>query len=175
MPLSIQYKDFSVWQQSDIWKGNIQSQEAYWLNMYKGEIPVLDMPTDYERPSIRQYEGESFEFSLAHELSKQLRVMEESTGSTLYMILFAAYTILLSKYSGQEDLVVGTPVAGRTHLDLEPVVGMFVNTLAIRSYPEGSKTFHEYLHEVKETMIHAYQNQDYPLEELIQNIKLKKD
>ena len=174
-PLSIQYKDFAVWQQSDIQKRNIKSQEAYWLDQFHGDIPVLDMPADYERPAIRDYEGESFEFLIPEHLKQRLSQMEEDTGATLYMILLAAYTILLSKYSGQEDIIVGTPSAGRTHLDVEPVVGMFVNTLVIRNHPAGRKTFDAYLNEVKENMLDAYKNQDYPLEELIQHLHLPKD
>ncbi|AJC23743.1 non-ribosomal peptide synthetase [Bacillus velezensis] len=174
-PLSIQYKDFAVWQQSDIQKRNIKSQEAYWLDQFHGDIPVLDMPADYERPAIRDYEGESFEFLIPEHLKQRLSQMEEDTGATLYMILLAAYTILLSKYSGQEDIIVGTPSAGRTHLDVEPVVGMFVNTLVIRNHPAGRKTFDAYLNEVKENMLNAYKNQDYPLEELIQHLHLPKD
>lgn len=174
-PLSIQYKDFAVWQQSDIQKRNIKNQEAYWLNQFHGDIPVLDIPADYERPAIRYYEGESFEFLIPEHLKQRLSQMEEDTGATLYMILLAAYTILLSKYSGQEDIIVGTPSAGRTHLDVEPVVGMFVNTLVIRNHPAGRKTFDAYLNEVKENMLNAYKNQDYPLEELIQHLHLPKD
>ncbi len=174
-PLSIQYKDFAVWQQSDIQKRNIKNQEAYWLDQFHGDIPVLDIPADYERPAIRDYEGESFEFLIPEHLKQRLSQMEEDTGATLYMILLAAYTILLSKYSGQEDIIVGTPSAGRTHLDVEPVVGMFVNTLVIRNHPAGRKTFDAYLNEVKENMLNAYKNQDYPLEELIQHLHLPKD
>lgn len=174
-PLPIQYKDYAVWQQTETQRQNIKKQEAYWLNHFHDEIPVLDMPTDYERPAIRNYEGESFEFLIPTELKQRLSQMEEATGTTLYMILMAAYMILLSKYSGQEDIVVGTPVAGRSHMDVESVVGMFVNTLVIRNHPAGRKTFEDYLNEVKENMLHAYQNQDYPLEELIQHVHLPKD
>ncbi|KAF1677376.1 hybrid non-ribosomal peptide synthetase/type I polyketide synthase [Bacillus sp. SKDU12] len=174
-PLSVQYKDYAVWQQSDIQKRNIKSQETYWLDQFNGDIPVLDMPADYERPAIRDYEGESFEFLIPKHLKQRLSQMEEDTGATLYMILLAAYTILLSKYSGQEDIIVGTPSAGRTHLDVESVVGMFVNTLVIRNHPAGRKTFDAYLNEVKENMLNAYKNQDYPLEELIQQLHLPKD
>ncbi|KXJ38924.1 non-ribosomal peptide synthetase [Bacillus spizizenii] len=174
-PLPIQYKDYAVWQQTETQRQNIKKQEAYWLNHFHDEIPVLDMPTDYERPAIRNYEGESFEFLIPTELKQRLSQMEEATGTTLYMILMAAYMILLSKYSGQEDIVVGTPVAGRSHMDIESVVGMFVNTLVIRNHPAGRKTFEDYLNEVKENMLHAYQNQDYPLEELIQHVHLPKD
>ncbi|WP_411810120.1 amino acid adenylation domain-containing protein [Bacillus amyloliquefaciens] len=143
-PLSVQYKDYAVWQQSDIQKRNIESQEAYWLDQFRDDIPVLEMPADYERPDIRDYEGESFEFVIPEHLKQRLSQLEENTGATLYMILLAAYTILLSKYSGQEDIVVGTPSAGRTHLDVESVVGMFVNTLVIRNHPAGRKTFDAY-------------------------------
>ncbi|MBK4203178.1 amino acid adenylation domain-containing protein [Bacillus subtilis] len=174
-PLPIQYKDYAVWQQTETQRQNIKKQEAYWLNHFHDEIPVLDMPTDYERPAIRNYEGESFEFLIPTELKQRLSQMEEATGTTLYMILMAAYMILLSKYSGQEDIVVGTPVAGRSHMDVESVVGMFVNTLVIRNHPAGRKTFDDYLNEVKENMLNAYQNQDYPLEELIQHVHLPKD
>ncbi|RPK06396.1 Malonyl CoA-acyl carrier protein transacylase [Bacillus subtilis] len=174
-PLPVQYKDYAVWQQSDIQKRNIKSQEAYWLNQFRDDIPVLDMPADYERPAIRDYEGESFEFVIPEHLKQRLRQMEENTGATLYMILLATYSVLLSKYSGQEDIVVGTPSAGRTHLDVEAVVGMFVNTLVIRNHPAGRKTFDAYLNEVKENMLNAYKNQDYPLEELIQDLQLSKD
>ncbi|WP_416654228.1 amino acid adenylation domain-containing protein [Bacillus amyloliquefaciens] len=174
-PLSVQYKDYAVWQQSDIQKRNIQSQEAYWLEQFRDDIPVLEMPADYERPDIRDYEGESFEFVIPEHLKQRLSQLEENTEATLYMILLAAYTILLSKYSGQEDIVVGTPSAGRTHLDVESVVGMFVNTLVIRNHPAGRKTFDAYLNEVKENMLNAYKNQDYPLEELIQHLHLSKD
>ncbi|MBT9250225.1 non-ribosomal peptide synthetase/type I polyketide synthase [Bacillus halotolerans] len=174
-PLPVQYKDYAVWQQSDIQKRSIKSQEAYWVDQFRDDIPVLDMPADYERPAIRDYEGESFEFVIPEHLKQRLRQMEENTGATLYMILLAAYTVLLSKYSGQEDIVVGTPSAGRTHLDVEAVVGMFVNTLVIRNHPAGRKTFDAYLNEVKENMLNAYKNQDYPLEELIQDIQLSKD
>ncbi|MCC2115055.1 amino acid adenylation domain-containing protein [Bacillus halotolerans] len=174
-PLPVQYKDYAVWQQSDIQKRSIKSQEAYWVDQFRDDIPVLDMPADYERPAIPDYEGESFEFVIPEHLKQRLRQMEENTGATLYMILLAAYTVLLSKYSGQEDIVVGTPSAGRTHLDVEAVVGMFVNTLVIRNHPAGRKTFDAYLNEVKENMLNAYKNQDYPLEELIQDLQLSKD
>ncbi|MGP3784991.1 condensation domain-containing protein [Paenibacillus sp. 1A_MP2] len=153
----------------------MKKQEKYWLDVFSGEIPLLDLPTDYERPEILSNEGDLFEIAMEEELFTDFRKMEVLTGTTLYMIILAAYTILLSKYSGQEDIIVGTPIAGRTHAELEPVMGMFVNTLAIRNYPEGEKTFTEYLLEVKEHMLSAYENQDYPFEELIERVHITKD
>lgn len=135
----------------------------------------LELPTDYERPDTLRYEGDRLDIVVKDDIAAGLRELEVQTGTTLYMILLAAYTILLSKYSGQEDIIVGMPIAGRTHAELEPVMGMFVNTLAVRNQPAGDKTFAAYLLEVKENMLNAYENQDYPFEELIKKIDLTKD
>ncbi|MBJ8191553.1 hypothetical protein JDS79_32765, partial [Bacillus cereus] len=134
---------------------------------FDGELPTADLPMDYERSAARSYEGAHLEFDVEASLSARLRELAAERESTLFMVLLAAYTVLLSKYSGQEDLVVGTPVAGRTNADLEPVIGMFVNTLAIRNRPADDKTFLSYLEEVKETALGAFENQDYPFEELV--------
>ncbi|MCP3774856.1 amino acid adenylation domain-containing protein [Paenibacillus sp. MZ04-78.2] len=174
-PLPVQYKDYAVWQQSEARGKRYRSQEAYWLERYRDDTPALDLPTDYKRPSTRSYEGEAFEFHIPPELQQRLHQLAEATGTTLYMIMLSAYMILLSKYSGQDDIVVGTPIAGRTHLDLEHVVGMFVNTLVIRSQPSGRKSFDAYLAELKEELIRAYQNQEYPLDELIRHLPVPKD
>ncbi|WP_157244253.1 condensation domain-containing protein, partial [Paenibacillus elgii] len=136
-PLRIQYKDYAAWQQADVHGEWMKRQEAYWLDVFRGELPVLDMPTDYPRPAVRSFEGDTVTFTLGQAGSEKLHQLAAQTGSTLYMVLLAAYMTLLHKYSGQEDVVVGTPIAGRPHADLEPVIGMFVNTLALRSYPAG--------------------------------------
>ncbi|PQP81878.1 non-ribosomal peptide synthetase [Paenibacillus sp. PCH8] len=174
-PLRIQYKDYAEWQQIQLHSERMKKQEKYWLSVFGENIPLLDLPTDYERPETLSYEGDVLDIVLEEDILPGLRKMEALTGTTLYMILLAAYTILLSKYSGQKDVIVGTPIAGRTHAELEPVMGMFVNTLAIRNYPAMDKTFTEYLLEVKENMLNAYENQDYPFEELIEKVHLTKD
>lgn len=174
-PLRIQYKDYAEWQQIQLHSERMKKQKKYWLTVFGESIPLLDLPTDYERPETLSYAGDVLDIVLQEDLLPGLRKMEALTGTTLYMILLAAYTILLSKYSGQEDIIVGTPIAGRTHAELEPVMGMFVNTLAIRNYPAGDKTFTEYLLEVKENMLNAYENQDYPFEELIEKVNVTKD
>lgn len=130
---------------------------------------------DYERSTVRNYEGAHLEFDVDASLSARLRELAAERESTLYMVLLAAYTVLLSKYSGQEDLIVGTPVAGRTNADLEPVIGMFVNTLALRNRPSGEKTFLSFLDEVKETALGAFENQDYPFEELVERLNVKRE
>ncbi|QNR66951.1 amino acid adenylation domain-containing protein [Paenibacillus peoriae] len=174
-PLRIQYKDYAVWQQSKAHRERIGRQEAYWLQTFEGELPTADLPMDYERSAARSYEGAHLEFDVEASLSARLRELAAERESTLFMVLLAAYTVLLSKYSGQEDLVVGTPVAGRTNADLEPVIGMFVNTLAIRNRPSGDKTFLSYLEEVKETALGAFENQDYPFEELVERLNVKRE
>ncbi|WP_139384705.1 condensation domain-containing protein, partial [Salmonella enterica] len=101
--------------------------------------------------------------------------LARENGSTLYMVLLAAYTAFLSRLSGQEDIIVGSPIAGRPHKDLEPILGMFVNTLALRTRPEGGKPFVQYLQEVRETALEAFEHQDYPFEELVDKLELTRD
>ncbi|MGG4186772.1 amino acid adenylation domain-containing protein, partial [Paenibacillus jamilae] len=115
------------------------------------------------------------EFAISLEDSEQLKQLAAQTGSTLYMVLLAAYSTLLHKYSGQEDIIVGTPIAGRPHAELEGLVGVFLNTLAIRNYPSGDKTFLDYLQEVKEHALSAYEHQEYPFEELVEKLNLTRD
>ncbi|WP_050900457.1 non-ribosomal peptide synthetase [Paenibacillus elgii] len=174
-PLRVQYKDYAVWQQSAAQRERMQRQEAYWTSVLDGELPVLELPTDYARPSERSYEGDELRFVIDKAKAERLLQIAEDTGATLYMLLLAAYTILLHKYSGQEDVIVGTPVAGRTHADVEPIVGMFVNSLAIRSYPAGDKPFLSYIEEIKETTLQAFDNQDYPLEGLLEKVQVAWD
>ncbi|WP_025028834.1 non-ribosomal peptide synthetase [Caldalkalibacillus mannanilyticus] len=174
-PLRIQYKDYAVWQQSQVQSEQTKQQEAYWLDVFAGDLPVLEMPTDHVRPALQNFSGGSFEFIIPPDISKKLKKLAAQTGSTLYMLLLATYTTLLHKYSGQEDVIVGTPIAGRAHADLEAVIGMFVNTLAIRSYPSGEKTFLHYLNEIKEITLSAYEHQEYPFEELVEKVVVNRD
>ncbi|WP_336604367.1 amino acid adenylation domain-containing protein, partial [Paenibacillus sp. MMS18-CY102] len=174
-PLRIQYKDYAAWQQTDVQSERLKKQEAYWLEVCSGEIPVLDLPTDYARPAVKSFKGDTFEFVIDKERSEGLRQLAAQTGTTLYMVLLSAYTALLSKYSGQEDIIVGTPIAGRAHADLQQILGMFVNTLVMRNAPSGEKPFHTYVQEVKENALRAYENQDYPFEELVNKLDVARD
>ena len=173
--LTIQYKDFSEWQNQMLRSDSMKVQKEYWLGVFSGELPVLSMPTDYPRPSIQSFEGNSISFEMDGDLVKGLSHIASKRGATLYMVLLAAYNILLSKYSGQEDIVVGSPIAGRRHADLEGVIGMFVNTLAMRNNPGSFKTFSQFLNEVKENALKAYANQDFQFEELVESLNLNRD
>ncbi|WP_068776273.1 non-ribosomal peptide synthetase [Paenibacillus sp. FJAT-26967] len=173
--LSIQYKDYAVWHHKLAKDGILKKQEEYWLERFQGELPVLNLPADGPRTQIRSFEGDSLSVRLAPELLKRLHQLAAETGTTFYMVMLAAYGIVLSKYTGQEDIIVGSPAAGRPHSDLEPVIGMFVNTLAMRSYPAAGKNFRDYLQEVKTSTLGAFQNQDYPFDELIELLDIPRD
>ncbi|MGF6358105.1 amino acid adenylation domain-containing protein/non-ribosomal peptide synthase protein (TIGR01720 family), partial [Paenibacillus sp. 4624] len=174
-PLRIQYKDYAVWQQSDEQKEQLKREETYWLERYQGELPVLEMPTDYPRPAVQSFEGQTLTSFVNEETNEGLKQLAAQRGTTLYMVLLAAYTVLLHKYTGQDDLIVGTSIAGRTHVDTQPLIGMFVNTLALRNYPTSEKTFLSYLDEVKETTLGAYEHQNYPFEELVDKVQVTRD
>ena len=173
--LRIQYKDFTVWQQELFKSEVIAKYEEYWIKNLSGEIPVLNLATDDIRPAVQSFEGDRLQFTLKAECAAKLNRLAQANGSSLYMVLLAVYNILLSKYTGQEDLIIGSPIAGRPHADLEKIIGMFVNTLAMRNYPSGAKTFQEFLKEVRENALAAYEHQDYPFEELVVKLNLRRD
>ncbi|TDF92724.1 non-ribosomal peptide synthetase [Paenibacillus piri] len=171
----IQYKDYAVWQQSFRQTEVYRMQEAYWLEQFAGELPVLDLPGDYTRPAVQTFAGERIPFSIDAGLPQALNELALATGTTLYMVLLAAFSAFLAKLSGQNDVVVGSPVAGRPVAELERAVGMFVNTLAMRTHPDGEKTFASYLLEVKRTAVEAYECQSYPFEELVGKVGSRRD
>jgi non-ribosomal peptide synthetase component F/acyl carrier protein len=172
-PVRIQYKDFVLWKESKEEKEALEKQEAYWLKEFDGEVPLLDLPIDY--PRSRSVDGNIIEFQLTGEESRQLRDLAADGGVTMFMVFLAIYNILLSKITGQEDIVVGTPAAGRGHSDLERTIGMFVNTLALRNYPKGDKNVTEFLAEIRERSLQAFENQDYPFEDLAEKVALDRD
>jgi hypothetical protein len=173
--LRLQYKDYSEWQNSAEQKQTLNQQEAYWLKTYQGEIPTLNLPWDYIRPALQSFEGSDIDFAFNNEQAAKMKTLALEQEATLYMVLLALYYVFLAKISGQEDIVVGTPVSGRNHSDLEPIIGMFVNTLALRNYPSAEKTFTQFLQEVKQRTIQAFDNQDYPLEELVEKLEIRQD
>ncbi|MGQ3482135.1 condensation domain-containing protein, partial [Paenibacillus sp. TY11] len=174
-PLRVQYKDYAIWQQGETQQDWMKRQEMFWLDNFRGELPLLDLPTDFTRPAVRSTAGDMVVFGLEREVSERLKELAAQTGSTLYMVLLAAYTALLHHYTGQEDIIVGTPIAGRRYADLEPIIGMFVGTLAIRNYPTAAQTFRRYVEDVKKRALQAYEHQDYPFEELVEKLNVKRD
>jgi amino acid adenylation domain-containing protein len=171
--LKLQYKDFTEWQNGLLESGEMKKQEGYWLNRFRGDIPVLNMPLDYPRPPVYNAFGNCFNFSIDKAITTALKQLALEMETTLYIVLLTAYTVLLSKYSGQEDIVVGTPVAGRSHADLENIIGLFANMMAMRNQPRREKTFSQFLEDVKKNALDAYENQEYQFEQLVWNLNIK--
>jgi tyrocidine synthetase-3 len=165
--LRIHYKDFTQWQKKLHDSGEMKKQEEFWLKEFAGELPGVNIPLDYPRPEIQDFAGNNIGFALDAKESEFLKTMTHEKGATLFMVLLALYNLLLAKLSGKEDIIVGTGIAGRQHADLQQVIGMFVNTLAIRNAPTADKTFNQFLEEVKEKTLQALDNQDYFFEDLV--------
>ncbi len=174
-PLRLQYRDYSEWQQSESLKESIKKQEEFWLKEFEGEIPVLNIPTDYSRPLIQSDEGNTISFELGQDETTALNEMARLENTTLFMVMLSLYKIFLSKISSQENIVVGTGIAGRRHADLENMFGMFVNTIALNTYPSGEKTIKQFLSEIKEIIIKAFENQDYQFEDLVEKLVVQRD
>ncbi len=177
--LQFQYKDYSAWQRQVQSRGagtnSANSQAVYWRKQFEEEIPVLNLPTDFTRPVVQSFEGHSIRFELDKEHSRVLVELAKQEGATLYMVLLAIYNILLCKLSGQEDVIVGTPTAGRRHADIQYIIGMFVNTLALGNSPAGGKPFNAFLKEIKERTLAAFENQEYQFEDLLEELKVTRD
>ncbi len=173
--LKIQYKDFAAWQNKLLKTEHLKKQESYWVNLLGGEIPVLNLPADFPRPPIQSFEGDRKFFTVGRELTDKLNRLAAETNSTLFMVLMAAFNTLLYRYTGQNDILVGSPTSGRNHAYAEDLIGVFINTLVMRNYPKGDKTFIEFLREVKENSLKAFLNQEFPFEELVDKLQVKRD
>ena len=172
--LSLQYADYSIWQRKFIEGDVLEDQLSYWEDKLGGVTP-LSLPTDYKRPSIQSYEGSNISLRLDADLSNLLSDLCFKEGATLYMVLLSAFKVLLSRYSGQKDICVGTPIANRTQSELEDMIGFFVNTLALRSDLGGNPSFKEVLDSVKETTLDAYDHQLAPFEEVVDKVIATRD
>ena len=170
-PLTLHYKDYSEWLNSPDQKENIARQERFWLDEFSGSIPVLDIPSDFPRESIQDFIGNQVEFTIDNETTAALQQLAKERGVTLFMLMLAAFNLLLARVTGQTDIVVGTSIAGRRHADFEKIIGLFVNVLALRNRPYRDKPFTAFLDEVKHRTLAAFDNQDYPFDELAAQLK----
>ena len=171
-PLPIQYVDYSVWQRTWLEEGGILKQQlAYWQEKLAGVPESLDLATDYPRPNVRSFAGATYAFALDAQLTGQLKSLAQRRSGTLFMILLAAFKVLLYRYTGQNDICVGSPIANRQHGETEGLIGMFVNTLALRSQIEGEDTFAALLSQVKATCLEAYERQDTPFEKVVDMLR----
>ncbi|WP_071191495.1 non-ribosomal peptide synthetase [Trichormus sp. NMC-1] len=173
--LPIQYADLTLWQREWLAGEVLESQLNYWKRQLSGTLPVLELPTDYPRPPVQTYRGASHSFILSSELTASLKSLCQKEGVTLFMTLLAAFKILLSRYSGQEDVIVGTPIAGRNRREIEDLIGFFVNTLALRTDLSGNPSFRELLNRVRQVTLGAYAHQDLPFEKLVEELQLERN
>jgi amino acid adenylation domain-containing protein len=174
-PLTLQYKDYSEWQHSRLQEEAVEKQFSYWQEQFSDDIPVLELPLDFARPTVQRFEGTRTGFELTREDTYLLKELASTEEVTLYTVLLTVFYVFLSKISNSENIIVGTVSAGRRHTDLEQIIGMFVNTLALKNYPKTQKTFEDFLKTVNEKTLEAFENQDYPFEELVEKLPLNRD
>ncbi|MDQ3804120.1 MAG: amino acid adenylation domain-containing protein, partial [Acidobacteriota bacterium] len=169
--LPVQYADYALWQKQWLQGEVLERQMQYWREQLGGDLPVLELPTDRPRPAVQSYRGAHESFSLPVELAAALRELSRREGVTLYMTLLAAFQVLLSRYTGQQDVAVGSPIAGRTSVETEGLIGFFANTLVMRTDLSGDVSFRELLGRVREVSLGAYAHQHMPFEKLVEELQ----
>lgn len=174
-PLKIQYPDYARWQKKRLLQDNIRRQVDYWKEKLNGKLPVTDLPVAKKRPAVQTYEGARFTGIIPDDISKRLRSTADMEGVTLYMLLLAAFKVLLYKYTGQEEIIVGSPVANRNRVELESLIGFFTNNLVIRTGIDAKSSFRELLKTVRDVTLEAYANQDVPFEKIVEELNLPRD
>ena len=174
-PLPIQYKDYAVWQTSEDREKDQEKSRKYWLDQLKGALPVLELPTYQKRPLVKSYNGSSVVHHYSESFLETIKRYAQQADATLFMTLMAGVNALLYRYTNQKEIIVGTPVAGRSHPDLEHQIGLYLNTLAIRTKLEQDQTFKALLAQEKATLLSAYEHQDYPFDALVNELNIKRD
>ncbi|HWM92624.1 MAG TPA: amino acid adenylation domain-containing protein [Thermoanaerobaculia bacterium] len=169
--LPIQYPDFALWQRASLAGERLERLLGYWTEALRGAPPLLELPTDRPRPPVQSFRGATLPFSFPPELAATLRAFAAGEGATLFMVLLAAFAVLLSRRSGQQDLAVGTPVAGRTRPEIEPLIGCFINTLPLRIDLAGDPGFRALVAHVREVTLAAFAHQELPFEKLVEELQ----
>ena len=172
--LPIQYVDFAAWQKSEFKKPEFQEKLKYWSDTL-GDYSDLQLPIDKSRPATFSYKGDNFDFSLDKDLSAKLAKLAQDNGTTLYMVLLTAFNVLLARYSGQEDIILGSPIANRYHHDIEGLVGFFVNTLILRNQVDSNKSVKELLNKISSDTLSAFDNQEVPFEQIVELLDITRD
>jgi amino acid adenylation domain-containing protein len=173
--LPIQYADFAIWQRQWLQGEVLQTQLNYWKQQLGGNLPILELPTDKPRPAIQSNNGATQRFQLSKSLTEKLKNLSNQEGVTLYMTLLAAFKVLLYRYTQQENIIVGTPIANRDRTEIEGLIGFFVNTLVLRTNLSNNPNFRELLQQVREVTLGAYAHQDLPFERLVEELQIKRD
>ncbi|MCY8831338.1 condensation domain-containing protein, partial [Bacillus atrophaeus] len=172
--ISIQYGDYAEWERDQLQEEKVKKQVDYWKNYLSGDLPVLELPADYPRPSNQTFEGSLCEFKISQQLTKSLKKLSNEVGVTLYVTLLASFNALLNRLTSKEDIIVGTPVANRKHQELESLIGYFVNTLPIRANLSGNLTFKQLVEQIHNRVKKAFFNQDLPFEKIVEDLKVER-
>ncbi|MGB9178609.1 MAG: amino acid adenylation domain-containing protein [Pyrinomonadaceae bacterium] len=173
--LPIQYADYSVWQREWLAGAVLDEQLSYWKKQLGGDLPVLSLPTDHARPPVQSFQGGHELFALTKDSSDGLKHLSHGEDATLFMTLLAAFQVLLHRHTGQEDILIGAPIANRSRPETEPLIGFFVNTLVLRTDLTGNPTFRELLRRVQKMALGAYAHQDLPFEKLVEELHPERD
>ncbi len=169
--LPIQYADYALWQREWLQGEALKPHLDYWRQQLAGAPPLLELPADFPRPAVKRYGGSHVGFALPATLLQSLRALSAREGATLFMTLLGAFQTLLWRYSGQDDMVVGTSITSRTRLELEPLIGLFINTLVLRTDLSGNPTFRQLLKRVRSVCLSAYEHQELPFEKLVEELQ----
>ncbi|HEY7768546.1 amino acid adenylation domain-containing protein, partial [Longimicrobium sp.] len=169
--LAVQYADYAVWQRQQLAGAVLDRQLAYWKEHLAGAPGLLELPTDHPRPAVQTFRGATVPVELSPELLERVRALGRGEGATLYMTLLAAFQVLLGRYAGSDDVVVGSPIAGRTREEVEALIGFFVNTLVLRTDLSGDPSFRGVLRQVREATLGAYEHQEVPFEKLVAELQ----
>ncbi|MBN1866412.1 amino acid adenylation domain-containing protein [Candidatus Sumerlaeota bacterium] len=173
--LPVQYRDYADWQNRWLRDETLEAQLEFWKERLAGELPILELPADRPRPAAPSYRGATLGFSLSRELTESLHKMSKRRGSTLFMTLMTGFNVLLHRYTGQDDIIVGSPTANRIRPEIEGLIGLFINTLAFRTDLSGNPSFEALLQRVRELTLASYGHQDLPFEQLVEALQPKRD
>jgi amino acid adenylation domain-containing protein len=173
-PLKITYKDYSEWQNSEAGQKIMTRQETFWLQQFQGPLPRLNLPIDYPRPAIQRFQGNTRRFEIDEEQSHALKKLALKEETSLFMVMFAIFNVLLWRLSQQEHIITGIPVAGRRYAELQQLIGMFVNTLALKVHIQPGETFKEFLARITQQALQAFENQDYQFEDLVNLVETQR-
>jgi amino acid adenylation domain-containing protein len=174
-PLTVQYKDYAAWQLNQLKTQESQSKREYWLEQLSGELPLIDLPAETRRPKMKTHSGRAFLTCIDSETTTLLKDFSTRNGGSLFMGLLASWNVLMWRYTGQKDIIIGTPVAGREHSDLENQLGVYINILALRNRIDPTTSFNQFFNQVKEKALEGFQNQAYPFDRLVEELNIRRD
>lgn len=173
--IKVEYKDYAIWENDKLKNNEFKESKIYWVNQFKDDIPVLDIPTNYPRPAVQSFDGRRIHSLINEKTTKKINELASKLKVTPYMLLLSAYYILLYKYTSQNDIVVGSPIVNRTNSKLYNIIGMFVNSIPMKASINSNLSFANFLKNIKELCLENYKHQEYPFDELVKDLNIQKD